>query len=71
MARSAAPRKKHRITWDQFKAFASASGRDLTHAYRVFRRERESAVLEASFAEHFGFRMEDAELAGRHKTAAA
>lgn len=71
MARSTAGRKKHRITWDQFKAFAAASGRDLTHAYRVFRRERESRALEASFAEYFGFPMTETELAGRRKATAA
>jgi hypothetical protein len=60
-----AQQDKHVITWDQFVAFASASGRELSHAFRVFKGERESGTLATAFQEHFGFPMRDAELAGR------
>ena len=66
-----AEQDKHIITWDQFVEFASLSGRDLSHAFRVFKGERESASLEAAFAEHFGFPMKGSELAGRRGQPAA
>lgn len=71
MARAIPAKKKHRITWDEFKAFAAHSGRDLTHAFRVFRGERESRTLEQSFEQHFGFPMRQSELAGRQKSNSA
>lgn len=61
---------KHVITWDQFVEFASASGRELSHVFRVFKGERESAALDAAFRERFGCSMKDAELAGRRSSAA-
>jgi hypothetical protein len=68
MGRSASRSKaKHTITWEQFVAFADKSGRDLTHAFRVFKGERQSQALDQEFEQHFGFRMRDAALAGRKK----
>ena len=61
---------KQTITWEQFKEFATRSGRDLTHAFRVFRGERNSAALAAEFEQHFGFPMKDAALAGRKRATA-
>lgn len=70
MGRKAGRIKKHTITWEQFKAFAKATGRDISHAFRVFKGERTSEALAADFESHFGFPMVEAELAGRRKVAA-
>lgn len=67
MGQAEAPIKQHTITWDQFRAFAAEAGRDLTHAYRVFKGERTSDALRADFTNYFGFPMEEAVLAGRQK----
>lgn len=60
---------KHLITWEQFATWAKGSGRDLTHAFRVFKGERKSATLNTEFEQHFGFPMSQAELAGRRRVA--
>jgi hypothetical protein len=62
---------KNVITWEQFAAWARATGRDVTHVFRVFKGERKSPPLDAEFEQHFGFPMKDAELAGRRRVAAA
>jgi hypothetical protein len=65
-----AQQDKHVITWDQFVEFAKVTDRDLSHAFRVFKGERESAALEGAFQDHFGFPMKESELAGRRSPAA-
>jgi hypothetical protein len=60
----------HEITWTQFEQFARASGRDLTHAFRVFKGERTSGALADAFERHFGFPMNKTALAGRKSAAA-
>lgn len=71
MADTTTQGKKHEITWDQFSEWARSTGRDLTHAFRVFKGERQSQVLETEFAQHFGFGMRESALAGRKRPADA
>lgn len=73
MATTALARKKnpkHRITWDEFSAFAATTKRDVSHVFRVFKGERSSAKLTELFRAHFGFAMSDTALAGRRRRAA-
>lgn len=62
---------KHLITWDQLADFAKAADREITHVFRVFKGERQSPPLTEEFYRHFGFAIEDAELAGRRRIDAA
>lgn len=73
MATPALARKKnpkHRITWDEFSAFVTTTGRDVSHVFRVFKGERSSVKLADLFRAHFGFAMRDTALAGRRRRAA-
>lgn len=66
MARTTLARKKRLVTWKEVEAFAAASGRDLSHVYRVLKRERASTKLESQLAEHFGAPFDALEMAGRN-----